>query len=105
MNDKVKNRKDVIKEVAYQLGYTYKDVEEILLMEDQVKQAMLQSGYSIKEGKNWKLKIETKKEKIGWDGINKKHFTIPEKKVLTFIPLINTKKSMELLNKNYENNN
>lgn len=105
MIKETKNRKDIARYVADYLGYTVKDVEEILQKASEVKQLLLQQGYSIKDGKDWKLKLEIQKSKRCWDGVNHVYFTTPEKIKLKIIPLVDTKSSLEQLNENYKEKN
>lgn len=92
------NRRDLARHISQETGYTQRDVLEVLEAEDDIIAALISEGYSIKKHKLFKIDVEVKKEKRAWDGLNKRHFTIPEKKIIKLKPLSELQKAIDELN-------
>lgn len=99
------NRRDLAKIISNVTGFTIKDVEEVLAVEDEVICELISEGIEIKKHKSWKIEIETRKAKQGWDGFSNKPIYIPEKQIIKFKPLSDLKEAIDKLNrKTYEDN-
>lgn len=93
------NQEDIIRSIAYATGFTQKDIRKILRVEEEVIATALTQGLSVKNHKLYKLALEDKESYTGYDGLNKKYYTVEGKKVLKFKPLVMLDDSMEELNK------
>lgn len=92
------NRKDLARHISKATGFTIRDVEEVLKYEDDIIAALISEGYEIKKHKLFKISLDTKKEKVAYDGLNKTYFTIPEKKILKIRPLSELQQAIDKLN-------
>ncbi|AFJ76064.1 putative DNA-binding protein [Listeria phage LMTA-94] len=101
MPKKMINRTDIAREVAQRTGFYIKDVEQILAERDTVIIDALQSGVTkIKEHKLYQIEVETKPaKKNAWNGLDKVYFSIPEKKIIKFKPLVAVEEVIDSLNK------
>lgn len=95
---KTLNRRELARLVSQRTGFTIEDVETVLTEEDYVITEAIKQGVDIKKHKLFKIEIETKKEKKAWDGINERHFIIPEKKIIKIKPLSAMIKAINELN-------
>lgn len=96
------NRQDIARQISRVTGFTIKDVLEVLKVEDEVVSSLVEKGYEVKKHKLFKLTIETKKEKKAWDGLNKRYYTIPSKKVIKIKPLSQLQQAIDSLNASEE---
>jgi len=96
------NRNDIARNISRLTGYSIKDITEVLKAEDEVIAFLVEEGYEIKKHKLYKLSIETKKEKKAYDGLNKRYYTIPEKKVVKIKPLSQLQQAIDRLNERIE---
>lgn len=92
------NRDKLASMVSTHTGYTKDAVIEIMAVEDLITAELLAKGYSIKRHKLFRLDVETRAEKNAYNGIDKKHFTLPQKEYVKFIPLIGIKNALNELN-------
>lgn len=76
------NQSDIASNVSRITGFTKKDVLKILKAENEVIQAAVTQGYSVKNHKLYRIEIEDREERQGYDGINDKYYTLPDRKVL-----------------------
>lgn len=93
------NRTDTARLIADKTGFTVSDVKKVLEAEDFVYERAIEQGVGIKHHKLFKLTIETRPEKKAWDGLGKKHYISPEKKVAKFTTLSVIDNALEELNK------
>ncbi|AGK86979.1 DNA binding protein [Bacillus phage SIOphi] len=78
------NRKEQARRIAHRGGYNIGDVERVLeLYEDIVVEALM-NGEEVKQGKLFKILLQELPEKKAFDGLNKKYFIRPAKKVPKF---------------------
>ncbi|AMQ66639.1 DNA binding protein [Bacillus phage Shbh1] len=82
------NRKEIARRIAYRGGYNIGDIEKVLELYEDVVVGALEDGDEIKQGKLFKIIHQELPEKRAWDGLNKKYFIRPPKKVLKFKPLV-----------------
>jgi len=92
------NRNDIARNISKLTGYSIKDITEVLKAEDEVISSLVEEGYEVKKHKLYKISIEVKKEKKAWDGLNKRYYTIPSKKVIKIKPLSQLQKAIDTLN-------
>lgn len=81
------NRKEIAKRINLQTGYQIGQIEEVLKALEDVSVEALENGEDVKLGKLFKLFLQEVPEKEAWDGLNKKYFTRPAKRVPKFKPL------------------
>lgn len=89
------NREDIITNISYATGYTKKSIREILETQDSVFEEAIRQGYNIKNHKLFKLELKHQDESKGWDGLQKRYYTIPEKELLKFKPLSRLTRALE----------
>lgn len=92
------NRQDIARQISRITGFSIKDLTEVLRVEDEVISALVEAGYEVKKHKLFKISLEVKKEKRAFDGLNKRYYTIPEKKVLKLKPLSQLQDAIDNLN-------
>lgn len=92
------NRKELARLVSKRTGFTIEDIETVLEAEDYVICEAIKQGVPIKRHKLYKIELEDRPERCAWDGLNKRHYTIPAKKVVKFKPLIQLTQALDELN-------
>lgn len=92
------NRRELARLISKRTGFTIEDIEEVLEAEDYVIAEAIKQGIPVKKHKLFRLDIEERPEKKAWDGLNKRHFIVPAKKVVKFKPLSDLNKALEELN-------
>lgn len=81
------NRKELARRIAHRGGYEVGEIERVMKTYEDVFVEALENGEEIKQGKIFKVALQTLPEKKAWDGLNKKYFTREAKKVPKFKPL------------------
>lgn len=77
------NRKDIARRISEETGYYIQDIEEILEAESKAIVDFIDEGQEkIKNHKLYQIEVIEKPEKRAWNGLDKKYYTIPSKKVL-----------------------
>lgn len=92
------NQNDIASNVARITGLTKKVVLEVLKAENDVIQAAIAQGFSVKNHKLYRIEIEEREERQGYDGINDRYYTLPERKVLKLRQLSMLDSALEDLN-------
>lgn len=83
----VVNRKELARRTAHIGNYDIGGVEDVIKHLEDVIIAALEKGENVKFGKVCKWDIEEVPEKRAYDGLNKKYFTIPAKRIPKYKPL------------------
>lgn len=99
MDKKQINQEDIASNVSRITGFTKKDVLKVLKAENEVIQAAVAQGYDIKNHKLYRIELEDREERQGYDGINDRYYTLPERKVLKLKSLSMLDSAVEELNK------
>lgn len=86
-NPKTINRKELARRIAEYKGYKKGDVEELLKAYEDVVADALENGEEVKQGKLFKIILQKMPEKRAWDGLNRKYFIRPAKRVPKVKPL------------------
>ncbi|UXQ88984.1 DNA binding protein [Bacillus phage Thurquoise] len=81
------NRKELARRAAHIGNYDIGGVEELLKIVENVIVNALDNGENVKFGKVCKWDIEEVSEKRAYDGLNKKYFTRPAKRIPKYKPL------------------
>ena len=93
------NQSDIASNVSRITGFTKKDVLKILKAENDVIQAAVAQGYAVKNHKLYRIEIEEREERQGYDGINDRYYTLPERNVIKLRQLSMLDQALEDLNK------
>ncbi|AIW03280.1 DNA-binding protein [Bacillus phage Mater] len=75
------NRNELARRIAHRGGYSIGDVEHVLKLLEDVMVDALENGEDVKLGKALKLFLNDVPEKNAWDGLNKRYFIRPAKRV------------------------
>lgn len=79
--NKVVNRKELSRRIARKGGYEVGEIENVMKLYEDVIVEALENGEEVKQGKTFKLFLQELPKKEAWDGLNKRYFTRPAKKV------------------------
>lgn len=83
----VVNRKELARRIASIGGYDIGEIERVLKIYEDVIVEALDNEEEIKQGKLFKIFFQNVPKKIAWDGLNKRSFVRPAKRVPKFKPL------------------
>ncbi|AHN66606.1 DNA binding protein [Bacillus phage Bcp1] len=83
----VVNRKEIARRAAHIGNYDIGGTEELTKIIEDVIVNALANGESVKFGKVCKWEIEEVPKKKAYDGLNKKYFTRPAKRIPKYKPL------------------
>ena len=85
------NRKELARRIASKGGYDIGEIEKVLkIYEDTIVEA-LSNEEEVKQGKLFKIYFQNVPKKIAWDGLNKRRFVRPAKRIPKFKPLTRIK--------------
>lgn len=93
------NQSDIASNISRITGFTKKDVLKVLRAENEIYESAIAQGYSIKNHKLYRLELEHRDERKGYDGLNDNYYTLPERMVVKFKPLSRLNNALEELNK------
>lgn len=99
MSKKQINQSDIASNVSRITGLTKKDILKVLKAENEVIQAAVAQGYDIKNHKLYRIELEEREERKGYDGINNKYYILPDRQVLKIKSLSMLDSALEELNK------
>lgn len=98
-NNKTLFLRDRARVIARRTGFKIDDIEDILRMDGETVSQAIAQGYSVKNHKWWKLKVDEKKEKRAWNGFGGTYFKQPRKYVVKFVPLTLLDEAIQECNK------
>ncbi|AUM58904.1 hypothetical protein BCP01_103 [Bacillus phage BCP01] len=81
------NRKELARRTAHIGNYDIGGVEDVIKHLEDVIVSALENGENVKFGKVCKWDIEEVPEKRAYDGLNKKYFVRPAKRIPKYKPL------------------
>lgn len=87
----VVNRKELARRIASKGGYEIGEIEKVLKMYEDVIVEALNNEEEVKQGKLFKIYFQNVPKKIAWDGLNKRSFVRPAKRIPKFKPLTRIK--------------
>lgn len=97
------NRREIARRISKKTGYYVQDILTILESEDECILDLLSEGYTkIKHHKLYQLEVKTRPKKRAYDGFNKTHFDLPERKYIDFKPLIDLENKILEINEESE---
>lgn len=78
------NIDEISRRISHMTGYKKGDVQEILNLYSEVVEDALDYGETVKHGSLFQLEPTIKASRTAHDGINKRNYTLPERKVIKF---------------------
>lgn len=82
------NRTEMARRIAINGGYTQKEIEKILKLQEDVIEEAMYRGETVKQGKIYKLSLHELPEKDCWDNFNDRYVKRPATYTPKFQPLI-----------------
>ncbi|AZF89251.1 DNA-binding protein [Bacillus phage vB_BthM-Goe5] len=82
------NRTEMARRIAINGGYTQKEIEKILKLQEDVIEEAMYRGETVKHGKLYKLSLHELPEKECWDNFNDRYVTRKAVYTPKFQPLI-----------------